>query len=183
MLDAVHVVEDEIKRLATLVTEFLDFARPRPPDRRPSSARALCDRALQLVAPKAEHAHVKLTLDFPSRDPTFLVDPAKIEQVLLNLLSNAIEALEARGGQATLRVRRKPRSVVFEVEDDGPGLTSSDAPIFDPFFSTKPHGTGLGLSITHRIVADHGGDVAVESRPGRTVFRVTLPLDLEYAAQ
>jgi signal transduction histidine kinase len=67
----------------------------------------------------------------------------------------------------------------FEVEDDGPGLPSPDAPIFDPFFSTKPHGTGLGLAITHRIVADHGGDITVESRPGRTVFRVTLPLEPE----
>ena len=180
MLEAVHVVGDEIKRLAALVSEFLDFARPRPPQLKAVSAKALSERVLQLVTPKTVDAKITLALDFPSRDPLLTVDPAKIEQVLLNLLSNAIEAVAARGeGHVTMRVRRQPRSVFFEVEDDGPGLPSPDAPIFDPFFSTKPQGTGLGLSITHRIVADHGGDIGVESRPGRTVFRVTLPLDPE----
>ena len=182
MLDAVHVVGAEIKRLASLVSEFLDFARPRPPQLTRASARALAERAIQLVSQTAEHAKVRLVLDLPGRDPTLLVDPDKIEQVLLNLLANAIEALAPGGGCATLRVRRHPRSVWFEVEDDGPGIVEEGAPVFDPFFSTKPNGTGLGLAITHRIVADHGGDVTVDSRPGRTVFRVTLPLALEQEA-
>jgi signal transduction histidine kinase len=111
-------VSDEIQRLADLVTEFLDFARPRPPQRRPTSARALCDRAMQLLAHKAEAAHVELVLDFPTRDPQLDVDPAKIEQVLLNLMVNGIEALPSRGDDGdgtqpretvTLRVRRQPR--------------------------------------------------------------------------
>ncbi|MGO8999558.1 MAG: protoglobin domain-containing protein [Polyangiaceae bacterium] len=179
-LEAVHVIGDEITRLATLVTEFLDFARPRPPQLRPTSARALADRALKLVASNAASANVTLALDFPTRDPQLNVDPAKIEQVLLNLLTNAIESvMTTGGGHVTLRVRRQPRSVTFEVQDDGPGLSTADAPIFDAFFSTKANGTGLGLAITHRIVTDHGGDVTVESRPGNTVFRVLLPLDPE----
>jgi PAS domain S-box-containing protein len=179
-LEAVRVVGEEIERLAALVTEFLDFARPRPPQLKPTSARALSERAIQLVAHLASEANVELTLDFPSRDPVLNVDPAKIEQVLLNLLTNAVEAVTTSGGRhVILRVRRQPRSVTFEVQDDGPGLPAADAPIFDAFFSTKPNGTGLGLAITHRIVTDHGGDVAVESRPGHTVFRVQLPLDPE----
>jgi len=180
MLEAVNVVGDEIRRLAALVTEFLDFARPRPPQLRPTPARALCERAIHLLSPKATEAQTGLVLDFPNREPILNVDAAKIEQVLLNLLGNAVEALApAGGGRVTLRVRRQPRSVFFEVEDTGPGLPSPDAPIFDPFFSTKPDGTGLGLAISHRIVSDHGGDLTVESRPGRTVFRVTLPLEVE----
>jgi PAS domain S-box-containing protein len=181
MLEAVKVVDEEIKRLAALVTEFLDFARPRPPTIKPTSARSLSERVLQLMAPKAREARVELALDFPSRDTTLSVDPSKMEQVLLNLLANAVEALapENRDGHVVLRVRRQPRSVFFEVEDDGPGLSNPRAPIFDPFFSTKAQGTGLGLAITHRIVTDHGGDIAVESRPGRTVFRATLPIDPE----
>jgi signal transduction histidine kinase len=182
-LDAVRVVGDEIKRLAALVTEFLDFARPRPPQLRSTAVRALCERAIALVSQKAADAKVTVTLDFPSRDPTLEVDPAKLEQVLLNLLTNAIEALAGgTGGRVVLRVRRQPRTVFFEVEDNGPGLPSSDAPIFDPFFSTKPEGTGLGLAITHRIVSDHGGDIVVETAPGATVFRVTLPLESELSA-
>jgi signal transduction histidine kinase len=82
-------------------------------------------------------------------------------------------------GHVVLRVRRAPRRVLFEIEDDGPGLPSPDAPIFDAFFSTKPHGTGLGLAITHRIVTDHHGDIDVESRPGSTLFRVSLPVEPE----
>ncbi len=180
MLEAVAVVGDEIKRLATLVTEFLDFARPRPPQIKPVASRALCERVVQLVSPTAKKAGTDLVLDLPSRDPILQVDPAKIEQVLLNLLANAVEALApAGGGRVTLRMRRHPRSVLFEVEDTGPGIPSADAPIFDPFFSTKPNGTGLGLAISHRIVSDHGGDLVVESKPGRTVFRVTLPLEVE----
>ena len=180
MLEAAGVVGDEIRRLARLVSEFLDFARPRPPSIRPTSARALSERAVQLLSSKATEAGVDLRLDFPSRDHTIPTDAAKMEQVLLNLVGNAIEALAPeKRGTVTLRVRRQPRTIVFEVEDDGPGLPSADAPIFDPFFSTKPNGTGLGLAISHRIVSDHGGDVTVESKPGRTVFRVTLPIELE----
>jgi PAS domain S-box-containing protein len=180
MMEAVSVVGDEIKRLAVLVSEFLDFARPRPPQLRSTSARALCDRAMSLLSPKAGAANVSLALDFPTRDPTLNVDAAKVEQVLLNLVGNAIEALApAAAGHVTLRVRRLPRDVYFEVEDDGPGLPSPDAPIFDPFFSTKPNGTGLGLAISYRIATDHGGDLTCDSQPGRTVFRLTLPIDSE----
>jgi PAS domain S-box-containing protein len=175
LLGAVTVVGDEIKRLATLVTEFLDFARPKPLVKRALSTRALCERSLQLVAAEALEAHVALQRDFPV-DVRLDGDPDKLEQVLLNLLHNALDATAAgRGSSITLRTRRHPRHIVFEVEDDGPGLTAPDAPIFDAFFSTKSTGTGLGLSITHRIVTDHGGNIDVESRPGRTVFRVVLP--------
>jgi PAS domain S-box-containing protein len=181
MFEAIRVVDDEIKRLASLVSDFLDFARPRPPTLKACSARSICDRVLALVSPKAKDALVDIALDFPSRDAMLLVDAAKIEQVLLNVLGNALESLAGakKGGNVTLRVRRHPRSIVFAIEDDGPGLSSADAPIFDPFFSTKPQGTGLGLAITHRIVTDHRGDITVESRPGRTSFFVTLPLEAE----
>ena len=102
-----------------------------------------------------------------------LYDPA-------GLPLDAIEALApGGGGNVTLRVRRQPRLVRIEIEDDGPGLATPDAPIFDAFFSTKVQGTGLGLSITHRIVTDHGGDITVDSKAGRTVFRISLPVDTE----
>ena len=76
-----------------------------------------------------------------------------------------------RAASVVLRVRRAPRSALIDVEDDGPGLPSPDAPIFDAFFSTKEGGTGLGLAITHRIVTDHGGSIDVTSLPGKTEFQ------------
>ncbi len=178
-LEAVQVVQDEIKRLSALVNEFLDFARPQPLTKRKVSLHAVVERVAQLVASDADAAGATVKLDLPVTDIELDIDSAKIEQVLLNVLQNAVEAVAATGGgHVTLRVRRQPREAILEIEDEGPGLSSPDAPIFDPFFSTKPHGTGLGLAIAHRIVTDHEGTIAVSSRPGRTVFRIGLPIHL-----
>jgi PAS domain S-box-containing protein len=179
-LEAIRVVTEEIQRLGDLVSEFLDFARPKPLDLRPTSLPAVCERAVQLVAPNAEKNGTDVCLELPTNDIVLDMDTARIEQVLLNLLQNAIEALEGTtGGVARVRVRRKPRHAVVEVEDNGPGLSAVDAPIFDAFFSTKPNGTGLGLSIVHRVITDHGGTIDVESRAGKTIFRINLPIRLD----
>lgn len=176
-LEAVKVVGDEIKRLSTLVTEFLDFARPKPLDRRPVLVHGLCERMVGLVSPALDSSHSRLELDLPAAELLIDVDAAKIEQVLLNLLLNGIDAMTpGGGGRVVLRVRRQPLAACIEIEDEGPGLVDTHAPVFDAFYTTKADGTGLGLAIVHRIVTDHGGTVTVESRPGRTVFRVTLPL-------
>jgi PAS domain S-box-containing protein len=177
--DAVRVVGEEIRRLSELVSEFLDFARPKPLEKKLHSVRAICERAVQLVSAAAAAGGVTVSLDLPDTDLELDVDGAKVEQVLLNVLQNAVEATAPTGGgSVTVRVRRQPRRAIIEIEDDGPGLPSPDAPIFDAFFSTKPQGTGLGLAIAHRIVTDHGGDIDVTSHPGRTIFRIALPIRL-----
>jgi signal transduction histidine kinase len=173
MLEATRVVGDEIKRLANLVTEFLDFARPRPPELKPTSLVRAMEHACGLVEPAAREAGVGLTCDVPSSDVQFPADAGKLTQVLLNLLNNAVEA---GGKHVLLRGRRGPRQVFIDVEDDGPGLPTPDAPVFDAFYSTKEGGTGLGLAITHRIVTDHRGTIDVSSRPGKTSFHIALPL-------
>ena len=176
-LEAVHVVGYEIQRLARLVTEFLDFARPQPIVWVPVNARELCERVIHLVEATARAAQVTIATDLPTRELQFDGDVQRLEQVLLNLLQNAIEALGPKGGgSVAVRARREPRHVWMEIEDDGPGIPSGQPSIFDAFYSTKPNGTGLGLAIVHRIVTDHGGNIDVDSRPGRTRFRVTLPL-------
>jgi PAS domain S-box-containing protein len=189
MREAAQVVAEEIKRLANLVTDFLDFARPKPLEVSTVSLVSLCERARSLVSPLAEPHDIAVTCDLPSTDVELTADAGKLEQVLLNLLRNAIEALapeaastspsygDARRarGHVVLRVRRQPRQAVIEVEDDGPGL-KDDAPIFDAFYSTKEGGTGLGLAITHRIVTDHHGNIDATTANGKTTFRVTLPL-------
>jgi PAS domain S-box-containing protein len=178
MLDALRTVRDEIARLSGLVTDFLDFARPRVTHRAATSMRALCERAAQLVRPEAAAESVRLEVDLPPSDVLVSLDAGKMEQVLLNLVRNAIESTAtAGGGVVSLRLRREARKVILEVQDNGPGVSEPTAPIFDPFFSTKPRGTGLGLSIVHRIVSDHDGTIAFESRPGYTVFKVSLPIE------
>jgi signal transduction histidine kinase len=176
-LEAVSVVSDEIRRLSNLVNEFLDFARPKPLSRKRVALQSVVERVCGMVAPDAAAHGAQLVTDLPSTPLEAEIDVGKIEQVLLNLVRNAIEAMApSGGGGVTIRLRRQPFHALIEVEDEGPGLPDPNAPIFDAFFSTKAEGTGLGLSIVHRIVTDHGGTIAVDSRPGRTNFAVTLPL-------
>jgi len=178
LVEAAHVVGDEIKRLAALVTEFLDFARPKPLTKKDVGLVALSERVLPLLAPAARSAQVEILTDFPQKEIVVSGDPAKLEQVMLNVAQNAVEALATNGGgHVHVRVRRQPRFATIEIEDDGPGLPSPDAPIYDAFYSTKPNGTGLGLAITHRIITDHGGTIDARSKPGCTVFRITLPIE------
>jgi signal transduction histidine kinase len=174
--EALDVVGNEIKRLAQLVSEFLEFARPHPLQREPTSLVALCERVVAIAAADAVAQQVILNTDLPPSDVTVEVDPERIRQLLLNLVQNSIEALHGQGGgHVTLRARRRPRTVVLEVEDDGPGLASADAPIFDAFYSTKANGTGLGLAIAHRVAFDHDGTIDVQSCFGRTCFTIVLP--------
>jgi two-component system NtrC family sensor kinase len=119
-----------------------------------------------------------------------LADPHQLEQVFLNLLLNAEQAMmEAKhGGRITLTtgVNRDGRMVFAEVIDDGPGIPQEALPhVFEPFFTTKTvgTGTGLGLSVSYGIVEEHGGHLVVDSRPGRTVFRLELPVAQSTAAR
>ena len=175
--DAVALVGDEIRRLSMLVKDFLVFARPAPPILAPVALRAVAERVVDLVRAEAAASGTAVVLDAGPSELVLDLDAAKIEQALLNLARNAVDALAgSAGGRVTLRIRRRPRQAVVEVEDDGPGLPGPDAPIFDAFYSTKPQGTGLGLAIVHRVVTDHHGTIDVDSAPGRTVFRIALPL-------
>lgn len=171
------VVADEIRRLANLVSEFLDFARPTLLQKHRVVVHEVVERVIELTTPVATAAGVALSRDLPEQELAVYADRGKLEQVLLNIVQNAIEAMAStNGGEVLIRARRRPRDVVVEVHDEGPGLTAPDAPIFDAFFSTKPQGTGLGLAISQRIVSDHGGVLTVESGPGHTCFRFTVPI-------
>ena len=174
-LEASALVQSEMSRLAGLVDEFLQFARPQPLRLARIDATQTMGEIVRLMAPEAAGAGVLLRGGEEGADPVRVeADDEKLKQVLLNLVRNAIEAT-GEGGNITLRAVAREGGALLEVEDDGPGLPSPEAPIFEPFFTTKTSGTGLGLAIVHRIVSDHGGRISVESRPGRTVFSVVLP--------
>ena len=159
------------------MTDFLDFARPAPVQLIRASLHDVCKRVCEIVHHEAASVGAKLEKQFAPAEYTLRLDCAKIEQALLNLLRNAVDAVATQGGGCIkLRTWRRPTDVAVEIEDDGPGIPSPDAPIFDVFYTTKAEGTGLGLALVHRTVTDHGGSVEVESRPGRTVFRVVLPI-------
>src|SRR5437899_2490521 len=145
---------------------------------------------LQTLEALADQAALAFEKKFTRGLPSVLADQHQLEQVFLNLLLNAEQAiLEGKhGGRITLTtgVNRDGRSVYAEVIDDGPGIPPDALPhVFEPFFTTKTvgTGTGLGLSVSYGIVEEHGGHLGVESHPGRTVFRLALPVALSTAAR
>lgn len=171
-----RIIKSEIARLDRLVRDFLAFAKPTPLDLRPVDVVALLQSVVALISPEAELARIAIGCEADASIPLAAGDAERLRQVLLNLTRNAIEALHERGGRLTLRARQSRDFVEIDVEDNGPGF-DDDLPIFDAFFTTKDQGTGLGLALVHRIVADHGGTIRVESRPGRTCFTFTVPLN------
>ena len=171
-----RIIKSEIDRLERLVREFLAFAKPTPLDPRPVDLPQLLVGIVELITPEAEAARIAVKVEADTALPRAAGDAERLRQVLLNLTRNAVEAMQERGGTLTLRARDRDDLLEIDVEDDGPGFPDQ-LPVFDAFFTTKDQGTGLGLSLVHRIIADHGGTIAVSSRPGRTCFTFTLPLN------
>ena len=164
---------EETRRLEKLVSDLLLYGRPRPPELREVEWRPLAGRieahALQSIGGRPVRFSVTQE-DFP-----LLTDPDLLEQALLNLVRNSIEAIPAdQHGLIELRARRSDAGVVIEVNDDGPGIPESvSARLFEPFQTTKPFGTGLGLAITRKITESLGGRLEVAANQPHGV-RITL---------
>jgi two-component system, NtrC family, sensor histidine kinase HydH len=173
-----ELAQRELERLKGIVSHFLNFARPQPPQRIAIDPALLLHSVAKLVGETAKMAGVTIRVEESTSVPTICVDPEQVKQVLLNLAINAVQAMPS-GGNTTLRAIAEDGTVRLEVQDEGVGIDPEDAErIFNPFFTTRDEGTGLGLSIAERIVSQHGG--RIESRRNRDrgmTFSVTLPLD------
>jgi signal transduction histidine kinase len=175
-----RVIAEQVARMRVLTDGLLDAARsessPVPVD-----LNELVDRTLEFVKPQNKYDDVTFDVRRDGRPLPIYADPQQIQQVLLNLLSNAADAMHARQGSTrTLRLQagEDGSEIVLEVADDGVGIDSATlGRIFEPRFTTKATGNGFGLSVCHRIVSNHRGRVAVQSTPGAgTVFSVRLPV-------
>ena len=184
------VVPRELERINGIVERLLELARPSRLQFTPVRLPALLDRVLELYANQVEVKGVRVVRHFAQDVAPVWGDQEALYQAFVNLVANALDAMEA-GGRLTLRLgwgdadevfvaarRGAHRRVKIEVQDTGSGIPPSAADrIFNPFFSTKEGGTGLGLALTHKIVEDHGGAIDFRSVPGAgTTFRIVLPL-------
>jgi len=172
-------IEGETGRIKEIVRNLLDFAKPRAPKLARADAGELVRQALRLVQNQLDVSNVETRLDLAPALPAVEVDTAQMQQVIVNIIVNAIQAMP-EGGTLAIATRRgeRPGFVELAFRDSGRGIPAEYLPhIFDPFFSTKAEGgTGLGLSVSYGIVRSHGGDILVESRLiGGTEFVIQLP--------
>jgi PAS domain S-box-containing protein len=166
----------EVVRLNRIVQDLFTASRPRELRLERISLPEVASRALRGLNPTPEEAGVTIVLDRADSWPTVLADADQIQQVLLNLIQNAVQATPS-GGRVTVRAFELPGGVAIEVEDTGSGILPDHRPrLFDPFYTTRPKGTGLGLFVAHGIIERHRGSIEVESEVGKgTLFRVRLP--------
>ena len=169
-------IGSETRRISGIISQLLDYARPRPPLPDWIDLGLLLTDLKAIFTPQCQNQRVTFTLEAPAEPGRMFADPGVLRQVLLNVLQNALHATGA-GGRVTLAVEATSDTVAFHVSDDGPGIPpEAAARLFQPFFTTKPGGTGLGLAIVHRLVTAMGGSVGVKSDEGKGArFTISLP--------
>ena len=171
----IEVMRQEVRRIGSLTTEIMDFAKPIELQLGWVNAPMLLETLRALHEPTMNASNIELTLE-QSGDPEIWCDRDRILQVLTNLLNNAAEAIE-EGGHISISIHNEQAHTTIEVADDGKGMDPSlKHRVFELFFTDKITGTGLGLPIVGKIVDAHGGSVDLNTRPGRgTQFIIFLP--------
>jgi two-component system, NtrC family, sensor histidine kinase HydH len=174
--ECLDILAKESQRLNKLLTNFLDFARPRLPRMQPTEPAEIIHSVAMLAQHSAAQQHVTVEVLSEERDRDIECDPEQIKQLLLNLILNAVQA-SAEGGRVTIRSFFSADALCVEVSDNGSGIAAEERDkIFDPFFTTKENGTGLGLAIAANIAAQHGGTLTCRPNSDRgTTFRLELP--------
>jgi signal transduction histidine kinase len=169
--------KEEAMQINRILTDLLETARPKPPQFQVKDLGSTAEHAVMFARQQAVTKRIMIELDKGDNIPPIDHDPNQINQVLLNLLLNAIQATD-KPGSIFVTLRRDKDAVLITVADQGKGITPENLPnIFRPFFTTKGHGTGLGLSLARRIVEAHGGTITVRSEVGKgTQFLLRLPI-------
>ena len=176
-LEATGVIKQEIDRLDKVIKALLDFGRPSTPTFRDTDIGAVIADVVMFTRKFASQSRVQIEVVADEDVLPVPADADQLKQVLVNLISNAVQAMQESGGRIVVRVSNADGYVTITVADNGPGIPGGDlAKVFDPFYSTKDDGTGLGLTIVHRIIDQHGGRIEVDSTEGEgTTFLVSLP--------
>jgi signal transduction histidine kinase len=185
LVEGLDIIIKETQRCKVIIQGLLDFARDTEPQRVPADVNHIVESALGIVENEFHLRHVDIGLTLAKDMLTTLLDENQIEQVVINLLLNALHAVAEYGKvTVTTGVDHDAGTIAIEVVDNGCGIAPADRKkIFEPFFSTRSNGTGLGLSISYGIVQNHQGDIQVFSAPEKgTRFVVTFPIRTETAA-
>ncbi len=180
--DQLKTIRESAAKASTIVTDLLKFARQSTPEMERHDLKETIESSVRLTEYLARKSNVQIKMDLPRTPVMVTYDAQQIEQVLMNLISNAIQAIK-KGGAVRINLSEAGGAVAIAVQDNGIGIPEKNLQrIFDPFFTTKPEGegTGLGLSVSFGIVTRHRGRIEVDSKPGLgTTFTILLPIDQE----
>jgi two-component system sensor histidine kinase HydH len=173
-----EIIRGELHRLKTIVENFLRLTRPSALDLESVEILKIVNHVCELLRPEAAAREIEIVARVEEALPRLMADPVRVTQALLNLVINAMQAVE-RKGRIEVRAGLVDGSILLEVRDDGPGIAPEKLDsIFEPYFTTKTEGNGLGLWIAQRIVTAHGGTLQAQNTPPRgAVFTMLLPLD------
>lgn len=179
-IDFMSKVEGETERMKEIIKNLLDFSRPKEPNLKKADINATIQKTLKLMQNSLDVSNIETKSNLESGLPGVIIDESQIQQVFVNLITNAVQAMPG-GGTIFIssRIGKNNGFVEITVADTGKGITPEFLPhIFDPFFSTKGDGgTGLGLSVSYGIIKNHRGDIRVESKVGvGTTFTIELPV-------
>jgi two-component system, NtrC family, sensor kinase len=180
VLEDLQVLHRATQRVARIAANLRSFARQAPREHTRIDLNAVVAETLLLMRKPLEADGIVLVTSLDPSIDAILGDAGTLQQVLLNLVTNAREAMAGRGGEIRIEtgiVAERPRWVRVVIADTGPGISAEElSKVFDPFFTTKTTGTGLGLSVSYGIVQDHHGTVDVQSVPGKgTTFALAFP--------
>jgi two-component system NtrC family sensor kinase len=171
-------IGQQARRTRDLVGDLLSFAQQTPGEKTPLELKPLLQRAVQMEGFKLENREISLTVESGEPVPRVLANSNQLLQAFLQIVENAVDALQEAGkGRLGVSLRSESDEVIIEFADTGPGVRNPER-VFDPFYTTKPvgKGTGLGLSATYGVILDHNGQITCYNRPeGGAVFEIRLP--------
>ena len=173
------IMIQEVDRLNRVISELLEFSRPMELKRTKKDLAGLVRHTLGTIEGQLRDKGITIKADMSPGLPEAAIDPDRMTQVFLNLFLNAMAAMDREGILSVGVARQDGRTLRVSVSDTGTGIRKEDlGRVFDPYFTTKSSGTGLGLAIVHRIVEAHGGEIRLESEPGKgTTFTILFPID------
>jgi two-component system NtrC family sensor kinase len=168
MKEGLDIIIRETVRCKTIIQELLEFSRDREPQKEMVNPNMILEKALKILENEFRLHHIKIEKHLSDDLRETMLDENQIEQVFVNLLLNAVQAIEEKGViTVTSRMNQNREKALIEITDTGSGIAPENLEkIFEPFFSTKPKGTGLGLAVSYAIVKNHGGDITALSKPG-----------------
>ena len=169
----------ETVRCKSIIQELLEFSRDREPQKEWINVNTVIEKALRILENEFHLHHIGIETRLSDQVQETLLDENQVEQVFINLLLNAVQAIGEKGSiTVKSHMDHERKCAVIEIADTGSGIPAENiAKIFEPFFSTKPKGTGLGLAVSYGIVKNHGGDINAFSNPGEsTRFVLEFPI-------